>query len=380
MRSVIAATLVAALTGVAAPASAQEAAPVEITTPYPSVVVQPGDKATFQLTVSGEPGTRVDLSIQGVPDGWSAVLKGSGLVIEAVTVEDDGTTRATLDVSTPEQGSGEAGLTLVGTTSNGTVRLPLRVRLGEEAAGSITLEPQFPALRGPSDATFDFTVTVRNDTPQDVQLELSGEGPRGWRVEARPSSERQASAVSVDAGSTARITVTANPPVNAVAGTYPIRLVATGDGYELTQDLVVELTGTEELRLDTADGALNAQVELGTPGELTLLVANTGSAPLQNVELRATAPSGWTVTFDPEAIDFIAPGDVSQVTATIEASPEAIAGDYRITFRASTDQAQDSVEVRTTVNPSQIWGLVGVGIIALVLAGLAWLFRRFGRR
>ncbi len=378
MRTGIAAALV--LVALAAPASAQEATSVSLVTPYPEVVVQAGDKATFQVTVSGEPGTRVELELQGIPADWDAVLRGSGLVVEAVTVEDDGTTRVTLDVTTPETATGEANLTLVGRSDVETVRLPLRVRIGEESAGTVTLEPQFPALRGPSDATFDFTVTVRNDTPEEIQLQLSGEGPRGWRVEARPSAERQASAISVEAGSTGRITVTANPPVNAVAGTYPIRLVAAGDGYELTQDLVVELTGIEDLRLDTAEGALNAEVELGTPSELTLLVANTGSAPLQGIELRATAPSGWTVTFDPETVDFLAPGDLTQVTATIEASPEAIAGDYRITFRASTDQAQDSIEVRTTVNPSQVWGLVGVGIIALVLAGLAWLFRRFGRR
>ncbi len=378
MRTGIAAALV--LVALAAPASAQEATSVSLVTPYPEVVVQAGDKATFQITVSGEPGTRVELELQGIPADWDAVLRGSGLVVEAVTVEDDGTTRVTLDVTTPETATGEANLTLVGRSDVETVRLPLRVRIGEESAGTVTLEPQFPALRGPSDATFDFTVTVRNDTPEEIQLQLSGEGPRGWRVEARPSAERQASAISVEAGSTGRITVTANPPVNAVAGTYPIRLVAAGDGYELTQDLVVELTGIEDLRLDTAEGALNAEVELGTPSELTLLVANTGSAPLQGIELRATAPSGWTVTFDPETVDFLAPGDLTQVTATIEASPEAIAGDYRITFRASTDQAQDSIEVRTTVNPSQVWGLVGVGIIALVLAGLAWLFRRFGRR
>ncbi len=378
MRTGIAAALV--LAALAAPASAQEATSVSLVTPYPEVVVQAGDKATFQITVSGEPGTRVELELQGIPADWDAVLRGSGLVVEAVTVENDGTTRVTLDVTTPETATGEANLTLVGRSDVETVRLPLRVRIGEESAGTVTLEPQFPALRGPSDATFDFTVTVRNDTPEEIQLQLSGEGPRGWRVEARPSAERQASAISVEAGSTGRITVTANPPVNAVAGTYPIRLVAAGDGYELTQDLVVELTGIEDLRLDTAEGALNAEVELGTPSELTLLVANTGSAPLQGIELRATAPSGWTVTFDPETVDFLAPGDLTQVTATIEASPEAIAGDYRITFRASTDQAQDSIEVRTTVNPSQVWGLVGVGIIALVLAGLAWLFRRFGRR
>jgi uncharacterized membrane protein len=38
------------------------------------------------------------------------------------------------------------------------------------------------------------------------------------------------------------------------------------------------------------------------------------------------------------------------------------------------------MEVRTTVSPSAFGGMVGIGLILLTLAALAWVFRRFGRR
>jgi len=47
---------------------------------------------------------------------------------------------------------------------------------------------------------------------------------------------------------------------------------------------------------------------------------------------------------------------------------------------SQTDQAQDSIELRATVKTSAAWGLIGVGLIVLVFAGLSIVFRRFGRR
>ncbi|MGH8875091.1 MAG: NEW3 domain-containing protein, partial [Acidimicrobiia bacterium] len=150
--------------------------------------------------------------------------------------------------------------------------------------------------------------------------------------------------------------------------------------HDLGSDLLVELTGTFDIILQTQDQRLNAEVTAGAPSELALLVGNPGTAPLTAVSLDATAPSGWEVTFAPESIDAIPPGETAQVTAAITPSPEAVAGDYRITFRSSVDQATDTIEIRATVSPSALWGLVGVGVIALTLAGLAMVFRRFGRR
>jgi uncharacterized membrane protein len=36
--------------------------------------------------------------------------------------------------------------------------------------------------------------------------------------------------------------------------------------------------------------------------------------------------------------------------------------------------------MRVTIETSLLWGAVGIALIALVLAGLWWTFRRYGRR
>jgi len=51
-----------------------------------------------------------------------------------------------------------------------------------------------------------------------------------------------------------------------------------------------------------------------------------------------------------------------------------------VTLTAGSGTATDSIQVRTTVETSQIWGYVGLGLIVLVVIGLLLVFRQFGRR
>ena len=76
------------------------------------------------------------------------------------------------------------------------------------------------------------------------------------------------------------------------------------------------------------------------------------------------------------------PNDTGTITATITPSGDAVAGDYLISFsgKAAESGAEGSVQVRFTVETSPVWAIVGLGIIALILAGLVYVFRTYGRR
>ena len=67
---------------------------------------------------------------------------------------------------------------------------------------------------------------------------------------------------------------------------------------------------------------------------------------------------------------------------TITPASNAIAGDYIVTLTGRADDVTDSetIQLRTTVETSSIWGFVGIALIALVLIGLFLVFRRYGRR
>jgi uncharacterized membrane protein len=97
------------------------------------------------------------------------------------------------------------------------------------------------------------------------------------------------------------------------------------------------------------------------------------------VKLAATAPKGWQVTFEPDSSDAAA-GQSATVIAHMTPSGDAIAGDYAVTFRATSDQANGSADIRVTIQTGLFGGLVGIGLIVLVIAGLGWVFLRYGRR
>ena len=95
--------------------------------------------------------------------------------------------------------------------------------------------------------------------------------------------------------------------------------------------------------------------------------------------LSATAPKGWKVTFDPATTD-VAAGQTSTVIAHMVPSGDAIAGDYAVTFNANSSLANATTDIRVTIQTGLLGGVIGIALIVLVIAGLGWIFLRYGRR
>lgn len=375
---------VAALLASTIPAAVSAADALSITTPYPDVAVSPGSKVSFDLTVKSSVQREVKLSVGRVPSGWTATLHGGGYVVDGVTADPAASPPPSvrLDVDVPADASaGTTPITVTASSGGLTATLDLSVRVNTEASGQVTMTTDFPVLKGPASSAFNFSLTLSNDTAQDLTFSFTAQGPDGWDVSAKPASQSQAASTTVTAGGTATINVTASPSSDAAAGDYPITVTATAGSRSVIAQLGVSVTGSYKMSLTTPDQRLNASGQAGSAINRTLEIDNQGSAPLQNVKLVATAPSGWKVTFDPsDTIANVDPNGNAQVTAVITPSGDAIAGDYVVTFHASTVQASASQDIRVTVETSLVWALVGIGLIGLVLIGLGWVFRRYGRR
>ncbi len=351
-----------------------------VSTPFPSVVVQPGDQVSFALSIGAPSQVSVALVSEGVPEGWTAAFRGGGFEVDSVTAGPGLDPEVTFDVSVPATAE-EATVELAVTATAGaeTVQIPLGVRVSAQAGGEVTLTPNFPGLRTPAGEPVTFDVELANGTPADLEFELVPSAPSGWDVTAELSGQAQASTIQVEAGGTETINVEVTPPFQAEAQQYPVTLQATAPGNSVETEMIVEVVGSFALEMTTADDRLNAEVTVGSTNDFQMLLTNSGTAPLDNVVVGVTPPSGWEVSFDNQEVA-IGPGETVPVVATITPSEEAVAGDYVISFTATHEQADASMEVRTTVNPSAVWGIVGIAVIALTLAGLAWVFRRFGRR
>jgi uncharacterized membrane protein len=327
---------------------------LEVTTPYPAVAVAPGTKVSFDLKVSSTRNANVALEMSGVPEGWTASLLGGGFVVDgvSVTASTDGEVR--LDVDVPADAP-EGTTTMRLTARGGGAQdvLPISIRTNAEAAGDVAL-----------------TVSV------------TATGPDGWDVSASLTGEEQAASTVVDAGATQNITVTAKAGPDIAAGTYPIKVEARAGDRTASADLGIEVTGSYSMTLSTPNDLLSASGSAGSPTTQAFVVENTGTAPLTEVALTATPPTDWTVTTDPETLPAIPPGQTATITATITPSWEAVAGDYVVTFNAKAAEsgADETAQIRFTVETSPLWALVGLGLIVLILAGLFYVFRTYGRR
>ena len=381
----VASALIAAsyiLTAVAAPVAADDG--LEITTPFPAVAVAPGSKVSFDLTITSTRIADVALSMAGVPTGWTASILGGGNVVDGVAVSPDVDGTVRLDVEVPADATATTGsIRVTGSGGGATDTLTVTVRVDAEAAGDISLTTSTPALTGASDASFSFELQFTNDTAQDVTLSVAATGPdAGWAVTATLTGETQAASTVVEAGSNQNVTVAASAPSDVAADSYPITVTATAGDRTVTADLLIQVTGSYSMTLSTPNDVLSAGGSAGAPTTQSFDITNTGTAPLTEVTLTATPPTGWEVSFEPASLAALESKETGTISAVITPSAEAVAGDYVVSFsvKGAEGGADDTAQIRFTVETSPLWALVGLGIIVLILGGLFYVFRTYGRR
>ena len=86
------------LVGTMAPAVAA-ANGLELTTPFPAVVVAPGSKVSFDISVASSRQADIALAVKGAPTGWTATLHGGGFVVDGATAGPGKPSTVRLDVS-----------------------------------------------------------------------------------------------------------------------------------------------------------------------------------------------------------------------------------------------------------------------------------------
>ncbi|HEY3523261.1 MAG TPA: NEW3 domain-containing protein [Candidatus Limnocylindrales bacterium] len=375
------AALAALIASLVAPISASAADPLTITTPYPAVSVSAGAKVSFQLTVKADQERQVSLSVSGAPASWGPAFRGGGFIVDGVTATKGGTPPdVRLDLTVPADATGTTSMTVVAKSGGLTASLPLSVRVNQGGGGSVAMTADYPTLKGVASQTYNFSLSLSNDTPEDLTFSLAAQGPDGWTVTAKPSGQSQAASAVVKAGEAATISVEADPPADADAGDYPIQVSATAGDQTANQQLGVTITGSYKMTVTTPDQRLSASGGAGSTINETVRIQNDGSAPLTDVTFDKTAPSKWDVTYSPATVDSIAPGSYQDVTAAIKPAGDAIAGDYVVNISAKSKESSGNADFRITVETSPIWGIVGLLLIAAIIAGLVWVFRAYGRR
>jgi uncharacterized membrane protein len=184
----------------------------------------------------------------------------------------------------------------------------------------------------------------------------------------------------MEANSAKDITIEIKPPATIEAGKYTIPVAAGTNATSASINLEVVITGTYGIDLTTPKGLLSTHITAGKTRKVEMIVRNTGSSELKDVKLNSSSPVNWEVTYDPKSIDNLPAGQTAQIYATIKADKKAIAGDYVVNLEAKTPEAVSKAAFRVSVKTPVLLGWIGILIIAAAVAGVYYLFRKYGRR
>jgi Predicted membrane protein len=358
-----------------------------LTTAFPELAVKPGETASISLSLRNEqlPPQRVSLDILGVPDGWTSVLKGGGREVSAAIVSPNASQSLTLELTPPADASAgsEHTLEVVADTGSQKYTLPLSVTLSETevTTAGISLETELPALRGTPRTTFSFKVKVSNDGPEDGLFNFAAQVPAGFQSRfKRGYGSEEITGLPIAAGATETVTLEVIPSRTVSVGQYKVGFTANGEGQSASTELDVEIAGEPAITIVGPQERLSGEAVAGQETSFPFTLVNAGAAPAEDIEMSASAPTGWTVTFDPETVSSIAPNALSEVNVKIKPSEQAVAGDYVVTVKASGGTVAESAQFRVTVKTSSLWGAVGLGVIAVAVLVLVVAIMRYGRR
>ncbi|MGH6769161.1 MAG: NEW3 domain-containing protein [Xanthobacteraceae bacterium] len=380
--------LVFAVLCVAPPAGAQDAKHdvkgLFLLTDYPAVSVRPGTTSTINMRLQNYalPPERLALSVGGVPQGWTATLVGGGQPIGAVLPATNSSVSLELRLDVPKDAKlGATNLTVTAKGATTTVTLPVAVTLVKDLPAKLTLNPQLPDLRGTSKSTFEYILSIKNESGKKVVVSLSAEAPQNFDATfTEQYGSQELNALPLDPNQSKEVKLKVRPPSTVSAGQYKVTAKATAEDATVTSVLGLDITGQPKLEIAGREGLLSARASAGVETSIPVIVANTGTAPAEGVELSGSGPSGWKIEFNPKTIDRIPPNETKEVQALVTPTAKAVAGDYVTTLRASARGEQASQSFRVAVTTSTMWGIVGAGLIGVALLVMVGAVARFGRR
>ncbi len=348
-------------------------------TPYTKVSVPPGETVTYTIKLinNGEEVVNADLNVSGLPSSWEPEIKSGSYTIGQLAVMPEKEEEFRLAIKVPLKVN--RGTYNFVVHAGDKLRLPLSVTVSSQGAYKTELTTNQPNMQGTADSKFNFNATLNNKTPQTQLFALMATAPSGWNVIFKVNGS-QATSAQVEPEATQNISIEVTPPVSVEAGTYTIPIRATTGTTSDGIDLEVVVTGNYALQLTTPTGLLSSDITAGKTKRVDLVLRNSGSAELKEVELTSRKPDGWELSFEPATIQSLQAGEVANAQAVIKSSGKAIPGDYMININAKTPEVDESVSFRITVKTSALWGWMGIGIIVVVIIAIYYLFRKYRRR
>lgn len=244
-------------------------------------------------------------------------------------------------------------------------------------------KPSFTAklmnIEAAANETFRYNTTLYSGALKPTIFELKADLPIGWLITYRVDGS-QVTSLNLEPNKTQDISIEINATATASPNKYkiPVKAISPSDTLSLNLEAVVK--GSYSLALTTPSGKLSEEVTSGSQKEIQLVVKNSGTLPLNDLEISGELPANWQSTFEPAKIKQLEPGKSVDIKATLKVPDKTIAGDYAATFKASNANSNAQAAFRIVVKTSILSGWIGIMVILVAIGIVYYLIRKYGRR
>ena len=259
-------------------------------TDYPAQTVRAGEIATIRVKMqnSGLAPEPMALTLSGVPAGWKIDILGGGQPVASAMPGQNESVALQLRVEVPKDakpGSQQVMLSAKGSRLQ-SAELPLTLTVGTETPAKLSLKSRLPSLRGTPRSSFEYSVTVGNDSGKDLTVALSAQGPANFQTTFTEGfGSNEISSIPIEAGQTKDIKVKVTPPRDVKAGDYPVLVKVAAEGATAELRVTLQISGQGKLALSTTGGRLSGEAEIGKTSTYTLVLTNDGTAAVDEIEM-----------------------------------------------------------------------------------------------
>jgi uncharacterized membrane protein len=246
-------------------------------------------------------------------------------------------------------------------------------------AGKSSFTAKLMNIEAASNEVFRYNTTLYNGNSKSKVVELKAGLPIGWMISYKVDGN-QVTSVAMEAGKTQDISIEINASATADPSKYKIPVQAISAADTLVVNLEAVVKGSYGLTLSTPSGRLSEELTSGSHTDIQLVVKNSGTLPLSDIDLSSQLPSNWEASFEPAKISRLEPGKSQELKARLKVPDKTIAGDYAATFTATNPNGNSPAVFRIIVKTSLLSGWIGIAVILLSVGLVYYLIRRYGRR
>jgi uncharacterized membrane protein len=250
---------------------------------YPGVEITKDDDVSMDIIFynKGKKDENVEVWVEQKPEGWQARVKTYRFDVTGVHVPSAEDKTLTFEAEPDENVQpGKYEFRIAAKTQDGRFNMAqtimVSIKEGEpdkKESKGVKLTTSYPVLRGPSDATFEFSVEVDSKLDEDAVFDLFAQVPQGWEVNFKPAYESKfISSLRIKSKQSTSVAVEVKPAMGAQAGEFPINIRVASSDAKAEAALMVILTGTYGLEVGTASGLLSLDARQGKPANMSFYV------------------------------------------------------------------------------------------------------------